>query len=558
MQEQARIVKKTNGTADVKEERSADRASPLKYIKTSEIRQDEEYETIVPRPSQDDYSTLKESIQNVGIRVPLIVDQEFVLLDGYTRYKAATELATPEVPIEVRQFKNRLETMLFIVEINVARRHLTVAQKANLGLKLLSIEGELAKERQREHGGTAPGQSKTLRSTLTQVMEREAKGEEILLHDKSGKDDNRAITHAAKKVGIGYGTLRKAKRVQDKVAEYPELEDRWQQALAGKDTVDGVYRRLEILETEHKVSGPTQPAIESYSELPVDQIILGDCVEKLKTLPNDSVDLIVTSPPYGENRESTYGGVPPKEYVGWFLPIADELRRVLKPDGSFILNIKERVIDGERGTYVYELVLALRQRGWRWVEEYIWAKKNTTPGHWSTRFQDRWERCYHFTKSEDFRMYQSEVKEPIGSWAKKRLENLSEADLTRLESGTKSGFGRNISRWVGKDTVYPSNVLILATESSHKGHSAAFPERLPAWFIRLFTKEGDLILDPFLGSGTTAVAAINLGRHFIGVEKHPPYFRVAQQRVEEAQIEFAKNGTPADYFLPVSKTNGEG
>jgi len=96
------------------------------------------------------------SIQNVGIRVPLIVDQEFVLLDGYTRYKAATELATPEVPIEVRQFKNRLETMLFIVEINVARRHLTVAQKANLGLKLLSLEKELAKERQIRKPGSVP------------------------------------------------------------------------------------------------------------------------------------------------------------------------------------------------------------------------------------------------------------------------------------------------------------------------------------------------------------------------------------------------------------------
>jgi DNA modification methylase len=297
----------------------------------------------------------------------------------------------------------------------------------------------------------------------------------------------------------------------------------------------------------------------SYSELPVDQITLGDCIEKLKLLPNNSVNLIVTSPPYSENRKSTYGGVSPKEYVDWFLPIADELKRVLKLDGSFILNIKERVIDGERGTYVYELILALRQRGWRWVEEYIWAKKNTIPGHWSTRFQDRWERCYHFTKSETFQMFQEEVKEPIGSWAKTRLVKLSEADLTRQESGTKSGFGRNISKWVGKDTVYPSNVLYLATESSHKGHSAAFPERLPAWFIRLFTKEGDLVLDPFMGSGTTAVAALNLERHFIGIEKYAPYFRVAQKRVEEAQGQFAKNGTtPKDYFLPVSKTNNGG
>jgi site-specific DNA-methyltransferase (adenine-specific)/site-specific DNA-methyltransferase (cytosine-N4-specific) len=263
----------------------------------------------------------------------------------------------------------------------------------------------------------------------------------------------------------------------------------------------------------------------------VDRLFKGDCTEVMKGLPEGSVDLIVTSPPYADNRKSTYGGVPVKRYVEWFLPISEQLRRVLKPDGSFILNIKERVVQGERGVYVYELVMAMRNQGWRWTEEYVWHKKNTYPGKWPNRFRDLWEHCYHFTRSSRFRMYQDAVKVPIGTWAEKRLANLSETDKIRDESRTMSGFGKNVSKWVGRDTVYPGNVLHLATESSNVNHSATFPVDLPAWFIKLFTREGALVLDPFMGSGTTAIAALRLGRHFVGIELNDEYHEVALERI---------------------------
>ena len=85
-----------------------------------------------------------------------------------------------------------------------------------------------------------------------------------------------------------------------------------------------------------------------------DKIFKGDCLDVLRTLPNGSIDLIVTSPPYADNRKATYGGIPVNRYVEWFLPISEQLRRVLKPDGSFILNEKLRVVNGDRGTYHYE------------------------------------------------------------------------------------------------------------------------------------------------------------------------------------------------------------
>jgi DNA modification methylase len=203
----------------------------------------------------------------------------------------------------------------------------------------------------------------------------------------------------------------------------------------------------------------------------------------------------------------------------------------LKPNGSFILNIKERAVNGERHTYVVELILALRKQGWRWVEEYCWHKKNCYPGKWPNRFRDSWERCLHFTKQRRFAMYQEAVMVPVGNWAETRLKNLSETDKRRDESKVKSGFGKNISNWVGRQKVYPTNVLHMATECSNKAHSAVFPVALPEWFIKLFTVEGDLVLDPFMGSGTTAVAAKRQGRNYVGIETIGEYTEEAEARV---------------------------
>lgn len=262
------------------------------------------------------------------------------------------------------------------------------------------------------------------------------------------------------------------------------------------------------------------------------KIILGDCKDVLKQISENSIDLIFTSPPYADQRQHTYGGIAPDKYVEWFLPIALELLRVLKPTGTFILNIKEKVVNGERSTYVMELILALRKQGWFWTEEFIWYKKNSYPGKWSNRFRDSWERLLQFNKGKKFNMYQDEVKVPIGDWAKGRLKNLSETDKVRDKAKNGSGFGKNISNWVGKETVYPTNVLHFATECQNKNHPAAFPENLPEWFIKLFTQEKDTVLDPFAGSGTTLAVAQRMKRNSIGIEILPEYHEMMLQEIE--------------------------
>ena len=257
----------------------------------------------------------------------------------------------------------------------------------------------------------------------------------------------------------------------------------------------------------------------------------GDCRKVLAKFPSASIDLIVTSPPYADRRKDTYGGIHPDKYVQWFLPISDELLRVLKPTGTFILNIKEKVSDGERHPYVLELILALRKQGWLWTEEFIWHKKNSYPGKWPNRFRDSWERCLQFNRQKKFEMYQESVMVPMGDWAKSRLRNLSDTDMLRDPSRVGSGFGKNVSNWLGREYAYPNNVLHFGTECGNKNHSAAFPRALPEWFIKLFTKEGDLVLDPFIGSGTTAVAAESLGRNFVGIDILPEYITLTKEAV---------------------------
>ena len=264
----------------------------------------------------------------------------------------------------------------------------------------------------------------------------------------------------------------------------------------------------------------------------ITRVLLGDSLEVLKTLDDHSIDLIITSPPYADRRKNTYGGIAPKKYVEWFLPISEQLFRVLKPTGTFILNIKEKTDKGERSTYVIELILALRSQGWLWTEEFIWHKRNCYPGKWPNRFRDAWERLLQFNKTRSFNMYQETVMVPVGDWANGRLKHLSVTDRMRDNSKSGSGFGKNVSNWLNRKMVYPTNVVQFATVCNNKNHSAAFPAELPEWFITLFTKKYDWVLDPFLGSGTTVEVAHRMDRHSIGIEVRLEYVEMAKAKLE--------------------------
>ena len=265
------------------------------------------------------------------------------------------------------------------------------------------------------------------------------------------------------------------------------------------------------------------------------EILKGDCLDVLSDgrIKTKSINLIVTSPPYADQRSGNYGGIRADDYVEWFLPRSKVMKDRLAEDGSFVLNIKEKAVNGEKHPYVYDLVLAMRrEQGWRLVDEYCWHKKNSYPGKWPNRFRDSWERLLHFTVSSKFKMRQEAVMVPMGDWKNARLRNISKTDRIRDLSKNENGFGKRVENWLGRDKAYPTNVLHMATECSNKGHPATFPKSLPSWFIRLFTDEGDTVLDPFAGSGTTILSALELRRNAIGIDTEPEYCEAMKESIQ--------------------------
>ena len=141
-------------------------------------------------------------------------------------------------------------------------------------------------------------------------------------------------------------------------------------------------------------------------------------------------------------------------------------------------------------------------------------------GYWPTRLRDGWEYCFHLTKTTKPYINQEAVRIPIGDWVSRSRKSESLEDK-RYYSVTGSGFSRNRSKWAEKSLVLPSNVLYAPTVCNNKRHPAVFPLALPSFFIKLLSRKDSLVIDPFAGSGTTGVAALNLGCHALLIDNNP-------------------------------------
>jgi len=261
------------------------------------------------------------------------------------------------------------------------------------------------------------------------------------------------------------------------------------------------------------------------------EILNGDSREVLNNYPDGYFNLIITSPPYADARKKHYDSIAPKQYVDFLLSFHDQFWRVLAQDGSFVLNLKDKVVGGVRHRFVWHTILALAAKGWNCVDDYIWIKPNAMPGYWKNRLRDEWEYCFHLTKDHKFAMYQSAVRKPIGKWAKIRLANLNGKSKMRHDSENESGFGRDLRNWLDKNSVLPGNTLAIPLVGKNMGHPAVFPVGLPEFFIKLFTKQGDNVLDPFAGSGTTGLAAQMLERNVVLIEKKAEYIPIIEKRL---------------------------
>ena len=263
------------------------------------------------------------------------------------------------------------------------------------------------------------------------------------------------------------------------------------------------------------------------------RLICGDCksfsdVERL--LDGHKINVAVTSPPYASQRtydkSSGFKPIPPDEYVDWYADVAANIMAHLAEDGSYFCNIKEHCDDGQRSLYVKDLTLAhVRVWGWMFVDEFCWVDtKNGVPGGWLNRFKDAWEPVFHFAQSTKIK-FNALVNGTSSS---------AVFDYSSDTAKTKTGSGLlGVKATVERDGVArPSNVIKIAAASTG-GHSAAYPVELPAWFIRAFSDPGDVIFDPFMGSGTTLIAAEKNGRRGFGCEISPRYCDVIVARYEQ-------------------------
>jgi site-specific DNA-methyltransferase (adenine-specific) len=262
-------------------------------------------------------------------------------------------------------------------------------------------------------------------------------------------------------------------------------------------------------------------------------LVIGDCLEVLGHLPDDSLDLVVTSPPY--DRQPKYGNgekYGDDWYHGFFLQVTAEILRVLKPHGSFLLNYRsKRTADGERGTLQYELVFLLRDQGFRFAEDFIWGKPSPPPGRFNRYLKDAVEYCFQFTKTDSWQFFPEHCLTPA-RWDRKDVERRKKLAHNFVRADTPSGQGRKRVQ-AGPDLVRPSTLLYLEPEfkPNPTRHPARFPIELPTFFINLLSLPGQVVFDPFVGTGTTAVAAEQLGRQWLASEIDGTYTEALPDRL---------------------------
>jgi DNA modification methylase len=287
------------------------------------------------------------------------------------------------------------------------------------------------------------------------------------------------------------------------------------------------------------------------------RLVCGDCrnADAIRALlQNARANVAITSPPYASQRaydpSSGFKPVAPSEYVAWFRDVAANIAAILAEDGSYFLNIKEHADGGQRNLYVKKLTIAhVEQWGWRFVDELCWRKTDDgVPGGWGNRFKNAWEPVFHFCRQEKIKFRPKEVghwSDDCFDYSPNNPKSTSGSGLLGTgPRGAAADQGKNHDSWQttrrnandldGRHggIARPSNVIEVKTESSQGSHSAPFPRALVEFFVKAYSDPGDLLFDPFLGSGTTIAAAHVLGRVGYGCEISPAYCDVILRRIE--------------------------
>jgi len=291
----------------------------------------------------------------------------------------------------------------------------------------------------------------------------------------------------------------------------------------------------------------------------MEKYICGDCLEVMKTIEDCSIDLIMTSPPYADQIKN-YGKrvktVDPEHYLEWFIPRAKEMHRVLKDTGSFVLNISDKLVGKYQNLFVFKLVIALcEQVGFHLVRDYIWYNPATPPNVFSRgnmgRTKKSHEYCFWFSKSDSWTFNMDPIRKPYSKDMQRFLEGKGKGDRSDNTRPSRHSFKLD-QKWQNHGGADPGSVLTIGNTSSndafHKlckaagiSHPARYPQKLVEFFLLAGSNEGDTVLDPFAGSGTTAVVAQRLNRKWICIELNPDFCDLAKQWIELSAKEDAND-----------------
>ena len=275
-------------------------------------------------------------------------------------------------------------------------------------------------------------------------------------------------------------------------------------------------------------------------------ILTGDSFELIKDIPDNSIDLIITSPPYADivNYGKNISIQKPQDYCDWLLPLFNEIQRVLKPSGSFILNINDTCKGGYRNPFIYELIYrSQKETKLKFYDTYIWHKRNGIPNGGTKRFRNTTEFIFHFVKDQKhLKFYMDRVlQEPNESTLPERKRGKRKRCMYEKDKEGRLNYYEEFTVDRMNEKVRPDNVVRFSTAASARDntikHPAPYHKDLPSYYINLLTDEGDVVLDVFSGIGTTGMACKELNRDYIGMELNEKYAEFSEKRINGDELE---------------------
>lgn len=274
-----------------------------------------------------------------------------------------------------------------------------------------------------------------------------------------------------------------------------------------------------------------------------------DALDVLKQIPSNSVALVFTSPPFALRRKKAYGNVSAEEYVSWFWPFAEEIFRILRPDGSFVYDLAGawNAGSGTKSLFPYELILRLGEL-FHLAQEFYWHNPSRlpTPAEWvtirRTRVKDAVNVLWWLSKTTEPQADNRRVLRPYSPSMKRLLRD----GYQTAKRPSQHEIGPHFRKDNGG--AIPPNVLTVPNTKSHDGylqrckqegiapHPARFPEAIPEFFIQFLTKPRQLVVDPFAGSNVTGRVAETMGRRWMSIEINQDYVEGSRLRFEEPAI----------------------